>query len=119
MTRAAQVVYLVQDLFFAARIEEAAAQLGLAAVRAADAAALSSAAPGARLLILDLRRPDALHALEQLATDPRAAEVRTVGFIDHENVAAMEAARARGCGTVLSKRKFSSELPALLAGSQP
>jgi len=112
----AAVVYLVQDLFFVGKIEEAAAQLGVDAVRAADAPALSSAAAHARLVILDLRRPDALEALDALST--RAPGVRIVGFIDHENVAAMEAARARGCGTVLSKRKFSSELPVLLAGSQ-
>ena len=36
-------------------------------------------------------------------------------FVDHENVEAFEAARGRGCGTVLSKRKLSAELPELVA----
>jgi len=109
----AAVVYLVNDLFFAAKIEETAAQLGVAAERAGDPAALAAAARSARLAVVDLRRPDALDALDRLrATAP---DVRAVGFIDHENVDGMEAARARGCGTVLSKRKFAASLPDVLA----
>ncbi len=109
----ASLVYLVTDLFFVAKIEETAAQLGVTAERAADPAALTAAAAGARLVIVDLRRPDALAALDLLAD--AAHEVRSVGFVDHENVAAMEAARVRGCGSVLSKRKFASALPELIA----
>jgi hypothetical protein len=61
------------------------------------------------VLIGDLRRPDALAALE--AADPGA---RRVGFIDHERTDVMEQARARGC-TALAKGKFSSELARLLS----
>jgi DNA-binding NarL/FixJ family response regulator len=108
------VVYLVQDLFFVCKIRDVAEQLGVETQRAADAESLAAAAPDAGLVILDLRRPDALRALDLLAADPRAAAAPSVGFVDHENVELMEAATARGCGRVLSKRKFASELPALL-----
>ena len=110
----ASVAYLVRDLFFVSKIRETAAQLGVDVERAADAEALGLAAREARLVIVDLRLPEAEEALARVVADPASAGARTVGFVDHENVAAMEAARARGCGTVLSKRKFSSELPALL-----
>jgi hypothetical protein len=110
----AEVVYLVQDLFFVAKIRETAAQVGVTAEGAKDPAGLALAARGAQVVLVDLRRADALRALEALAADPAAATVPSVGFVDHENVETMQAASERGCGTVLSKRKFASELPALL-----
>ena len=108
------LAYLVQDLFFVAKIRDAADRLGIAQRSAPDAAALVAAARGARLVIVDLRRPDALEALDALAADPATASIRSVGFVDHENVDVMKAATARGCATVLSKRRFASELPAIL-----
>lgn len=110
----ADVVYLVQDLFFGAKIEETAGQLGLTVEKARDAATLSAGARTARIAVVDLRLPDALGALDRLAADPKTRAVRSIGFIDHENVDAMRAAAAHGCGTVLSKRRFASELAALL-----
>jgi hypothetical protein len=110
------VVYLVDDLFFVAKIRDAAAQVGVEVERAADPAGLAAlAAAGARLAIVDLRRGDALAALERLAADPGMRDVRTVGFVDHERVDAMESARAHGCAVVLSKRRFATDLPGLLA----
>jgi hypothetical protein len=110
------LAYLVQDLFFVAKIRDAADRLGIAQRSAQDAAALGGAARGASLVIVDLRRPDALAALDALAADPATAGIRSIGFIDHENVEVMKAAAARGCATVLSKRRFASELPAILQG---
>jgi len=108
----APVVYLVRDLLFVSKIRETAAQLGLEAERARDAAGHSAAARGAKLVLVDLRLPEALEALERLAADPVTARVRSVGFIDHERVEAMQ---AHGCGTVLAKGQFARQLPALLA----
>ena len=65
--------------------------------------------------IIDLRLPQALDALDALAADPAAAAVARVGFVDHEKVDVMEAARAHGCGRVLTKGQFAKELPGLLA----
>src|SRR5207247_1191998 len=112
LPRMAPIVYLVRDLVFVSKIREAAARLGLEVERAADAAGLHTAAREAKLVIVDLRLPEALDALARLAADPATARVRAVGFVDHEQVDAME---ARGCGTVLAKGRFERELPALLA----
>ena len=107
----AAVVYLVSDLLFTSKIRETAQQLGLdvQAVRATSDVALATA--GARFFVIDLRRPDALAALEAAA--PGA---RKIGFIDHERVDVMEAARALGC-TALAKGKFSSDLGRLLSAT--
>jgi DNA-binding NarL/FixJ family response regulator len=115
----ADVVYLVRDMMFTSKIREVAAQLGLEARGAPDPAALSRAAPGARLVIVDLRLPQAMEALEALAADPAAAAVPRVGFVDHQKVELMEAARARGCPRVLTKGQFAKELPSLLAPAAP
>ena len=68
------------------------------------------------MVVVDLRRPDAMRALELVAADPESSRAKSVGFVDHENVEAMRAAGERGCARVVSKRKLASELPELVAG---
>jgi DNA-binding NarL/FixJ family response regulator len=113
----ASVVYLVKDLLFTSKIREAAGHLGVAVVGARDPDGLVTAAREARLVIVDLRLPEALEALDRLARDPAAASVPSVGFIDHERIDVMEEARTRGCRQVMAKGQFASALPALLQES--
>jgi hypothetical protein len=105
----AKVVYLVQDLLFVSKIRETARQVGVEAESVQDPAELPRAAKTAQLVIVDLRRPDALSILDTL---PR--EVPKIGFIDHERIDVMDAARERSCRPY-AKGKFSTELPHLLA----
>lgn len=113
----AKVAYLCTDLLFTSKIRESARGLGLETVAARDPAGLLASAGGASVVIVDLRRPDALEALDQLgrlgatATGPRVP--RVIGFCDHERVELLEEARRRGC-LALPKGKFSSELKHLL-----
>jgi CheY-like chemotaxis protein len=109
-----RVAYLVQDLLFASKIEETASRLGADVESAPSPEGLQAAAAAAGLVIVDLRLPSALRALELLAADPATAAVPSVGFVDHERVELMDAARARGCDTVLAKGVFARELPRLL-----
>jgi hypothetical protein len=104
----AAVVYLVSDLLFTSKIRETATQLGLDVQAVRAAGEVASATAEARFFLVDLRRPDALAALEAAA--PAA---KKIGFVDHERTDVMDAARARGC-VALAKGKFSSELPRLL-----
>jgi DNA-binding NarL/FixJ family response regulator len=116
----ADVVYMVQDLLFTSKIREVARPLGLSLQGArAPAALATAAAAGARLVIVDLRLPAALDALAALAADTAAAEVPSVGFVDHEHIEIMEAARLRGCGQVMAKGQFASALPRLLGPLAP
>jgi AmiR/NasT family two-component response regulator len=109
----AAVVYLVQDLLFTSKIREAASGLGVEVASASDSGALADAARTARLVIVDLRLPTALGALDALGAAGAAAGRRVVGFVDHERTDVMDAARARGCEP-LAKGQFASMLPALL-----
>ena len=111
------VVYLVQDMLFTSKIREVAKQTGVTVQGVRDPAALASAvAGGAKLVILDLRLPTASDALARLAADPVARAVPSVGFVDHEKVEVMDAARSQGCGQVMAKGQFANALPKLLAG---
>ncbi len=99
----------MNDLLFTSKIRETAAQLGLDCERVRAPADVAAA--GAKILIVDLRRPDALPAL-----DAAPPGTKKIGFIDHERVDVMEAARARGC-VALAKGKFSSDLARLLSAT--
>ena len=113
----ADVLTFARDMVFTSKIREVARQLGVSVAAARDPSRLGAeaTASGARLVILDLRLPESLQALTALAADPAAASIRTVGFVDHEKVEVMDAARANGCGEVLTKGQFAHSLPRLLA----
>jgi CheY-like chemotaxis protein len=108
------VLYVVRDLLFVSKIREAAEPLGLAVTGVRDVETLASVARDARLVILDLALPQALRALEVLATTPETAAVPTVGFVGHERVDVMETARALGCRQVLAKGEFAGKVAGLL-----
>ena len=110
----APVVYLVKDLLFTSKIREAASHLGVEVTSARDPAGLVTAARAAQLVLIDLRLPEALGALEALAADPATAGIASVGFVDHERTDVMAAARTRGCTTVMAKGEFANALPQLL-----
>jgi CheY-like chemotaxis protein len=108
------VLYVVRDLVFVSRIREAAESLGTAVQGVRDVETLPQVAKGARLVILDLALPQAMRALELLASDPDTAAVPTVGFVGHERTDVMETAKALGCGRVLAKGEFATKLASLL-----
>ena len=107
------IAYLCTDLLFTSKIRETARALGHTAEVCRDPAALLVAARGAQLVIVDLRRADALAALDALAAEGASITAPVVGFVDHERTDLMEEARRRGC-TPLAKGKFTSELKNLL-----
>ena len=82
----AKLAYLVQDLLFVSKIRETAQQLGIEVTSATGAESLLSAAQSAQLVIVDLRRPDALAALDLLSAHAATQKLRLVGFIDHLDV---------------------------------
>jgi CheY-like chemotaxis protein len=115
----ADVAYLVRDMMFTSKIREVARQLGVSVAPARDAAGLVEAARGARLVVLDLRLEGALEALAQLKQHADLAGVTTVGFVEHERLDVMDAARAAGISQVMAKGQFSNALPKLLAPTSP
>jgi hypothetical protein len=109
----ADAVYLVRDLLFVSKIDEAAEHFGIPAERARDADALAAGARGARLVIVDLGHAEAMQAFELLARDPETADIQSIGFVGHAELDAMETAKALGCKRVLSKGQLAAELPRL------
>jgi hypothetical protein len=110
----ATVVYFVKDLLFSSKIREIASQAGVSVEPFRDPKQLAAAAKTAKLVIVDLRIPEALQALELISADPEAKNVQSVGFIDHEKVDLMELASSKGCKKVLAKGRFTNELPMLI-----
>src|SRR5438552_1081947 len=97
------IIYFVKDLLFSSKIRESASQFGLEAEPFREPKALIEAARNAKMVVLDLRLPEALDVLDMLAADEKAKVVLSVGFIDHEKVDVMDRARDKGCKRVLAK----------------
>jgi hypothetical protein len=110
----ADVVHFITDMLFASKVREVAKTVGLTVQGARDPQALATAAREAKLVIVDLRVPRALEALDALAADAIARAVPSVAFIDHERADLMDAARAKGAGQVMAKGQFANALPKLL-----
>lgn len=108
-----KIVYWVKDLLFSSKIREAAKTAGVEVESVRDAPSLLLSARSARMVILDLRAPDALEALQLLSQDDEAKKVPKVGFIDHEKIDVMRAAEELGCKP-MAKGRFAQELPAML-----
>jgi CheY-like chemotaxis protein len=113
----AKIAYLCTDLLFTSKIRETAQGLGHTVAASRDAAALTEAARGAAMVIVDLRLPSALDAIARLRADELTRTVPAVGFCDHERTELMEQARRAGCEQVLAKGRFTADLRNLLAGA--
>lgn len=126
----ADVVALVDDLFFQAKMLETARQVGveLKTVTTGEAflaEALETGQAGGQqtektlpaLLIVDLNaRCGALEALERLRAAGNQKPV--LAFLSHVQVGLAERARAAGCQQVLPRSKFTRELAAILSGAK-
>jgi DNA-binding NarL/FixJ family response regulator len=112
----AQVVALVDDLFFQSKLIETAKQLGVelrtCTTPAAFAAEIAKGAP--RLAVVDLNaRGNPLEAIEQMHAS--GSGVPLIGFLSHVQVELAERARAAGCRDVMPRSKFTRELATIFA----
>ncbi|HEY4579879.1 MAG TPA: hypothetical protein VIG89_02490 [Candidatus Acidoferrales bacterium] len=111
----ADVLALVDDLFFQAKMTETARRVGVAlqTVSSGDALVAAAAAQAHRLVLVDLNaRQGALAAVEQLRASGNAQPI--VGFLSHVQIELAEKARAAGCQEVLPRSKFSANLAEIL-----
>ncbi|HEV3253933.1 MAG TPA: response regulator [Candidatus Acidoferrales bacterium] len=112
----AEVVALVDDLFFQAKMMETAKHVGveLKAFTTGEALVEEVRARPPKLVILDLNaRQGALETIERLREAGAAAPV--VAFLSHVQVELAEQARAAGCGDVMPRSKFTQNLATILA----
>jgi CheY-like chemotaxis protein len=118
----ADVVALVDDLFFQSKLFETAKLVGVdlraCATPDALAAEISGAAP--RLVVVDLNaRANPLEAVRRMQSLGPA--IPLVAFLSHVQTDLAEIARAAGCHDVMPRSKFTRDLAMILsrAKSQP
>jgi DNA-binding NarL/FixJ family response regulator len=114
-----RVVVVLADLFFASKVRALAAPIGIRVVVRSRPTGLIDVirAEHARLVLVDLelRSPDLLPILREIAALPDLDGVRLVGFASHMNRAAFDAAREAGVAEAMARSAFVRELPALLS----
>lgn len=109
---------VLDNLFFVAKIKEAAQQAGLRLETARSAAqALTkarTASPVLVLLDLDATACQPFDLIRQLKADEALRAIPLLGFVSHVNTGVQEQAREAGCDRVLARSVFSRDLPRLL-----
>lgn len=112
----AQVVALVDDLFFQAKMLQTAKHLGieLRVCSTGDALIAEAAKNLPKLVIIDLNaRSNPLQAIERLHAAGQA--IPLVAYLSHVQVDLANAARAAGCRDVMPRSQFTRDLAAILA----
>jgi len=110
----AEVVALVDDIFFQAKLLETARQLGVEVRACATAEALDAEIAKAppRLAVVDLNaHSEPFKALERLS----GAAIPSIAFLSHVQTDLAERARAAGCNEVMPRSKFTQNLATILA----
>jgi DNA-binding NarL/FixJ family response regulator len=111
----AQVVALVDDLFFQAKLVETAKLLGvdLRTCTTPDALAAEIVKDAPRLVIVDLNaRENPLEAAERVRASGR--EIALVAFLSHVQVDLAARATAAGFPEVMPRSKFTQDLATIL-----
>jgi len=114
---AAKILAVVEDIFFLAKIQQTARQLGLTVESVAPDALQDRLVPGgADAILLDLnhRSGMAVALLENLKSDPATHSIPVIAFLSHVQTDLAQAAHAAGCDRVLARSAFSQQLPLLL-----
>jgi DNA-binding NarL/FixJ family response regulator len=112
----AQVLALVDDLFFQAKIMETAKHAGVEVRACATPDALLSEMVKAppKLIVVDLNaRSRPVEALSEIQSKAQNAPV--VAFLSHVQTELAAQARAAGCSAVMPRSQFSRELATILA----
>ncbi|MGH9505966.1 MAG: hypothetical protein ACRD13_03495 [Terriglobales bacterium] len=114
-----RIVAAVEDLFFLAKIQETARQLGvhLTVAKTEDQILqLVQGEPAPTLIILDLNgsATKPLAVIAQLRKDPALKKTSLVGFLSHLQADLKVQAQEAGCDLVMPRSAFSQNLPSLL-----
>ncbi len=111
----AQVLALVDDLFFQAKILETAKQLGITVRTSTTGDALLAEMKDApKLVIVDLNARGApLRAIERVCA--AAPGLPLIAFLSHVQTDLAQQARAAGCTQVMARSQFTRDLATILA----
>jgi len=108
-------VLVSKDLFFTSRVTSTASTLGTRVRVAGTVEQAAELLKDSRCvcLMLDLATPNALPA-DVMAETVASDELRTIAFGAHVHTALLERATAAGFDQVITKGRFTAELPAIL-----
>ena len=112
----AQVVALIDDLFFQAKLIETAKSISvdLHTCTTPDALAAEIAKEAPRLVVIDLNaQGDPLEAIQRVRSIGR--QIPLLGFLSHVQLDLAERARAAGCADVMPRSKFTQNMATILA----
>jgi DNA-binding NarL/FixJ family response regulator len=119
-TETDKVAILVDDMFFTAKINGAAAETGRRIVRVKSREQLEElAAKPPALVIIDLNsdRLDPLQAIGFLKSRAELSTVPIVSFVSHVQTDLIRAAQAAGCDYVLPRSAFTQMLVQIISGN--
>ena len=113
-----EVIVFVEDVFFTAKIREAArgTSRDVRFVRDPQGLERRMSGPAPGLVIMDLgaesMRP--MEMLKRMKADPEWQKARIVAYSSHARAELMEEANQLGADTVMPKTSFTQKLPELL-----
>jgi PleD family two-component response regulator len=112
------VLALLENIFFAAKINQATEMTGFEVVyvKNANQGMEKALATIPRLIIVDLNANtgDPLTLVKGLKSDEQLKNIPVIGFVSHVNVELQEQARAAGCDRVMARSAFEQSLKRLL-----
>jgi DNA-binding NarL/FixJ family response regulator len=119
-TEADRVAILVDDMYFTAKINAAAAESGRKIERIKTRELLEGlAADPPSLVIIDLNsdRLDPVATIGFLKSSSELSPIPIVSFVSHVQTDLIRAAQAAGCDYVLPRSAFSQMLPEIVSGN--
>ncbi len=122
MDKAKKIGVLVDDMFFASKINAAAVQAARQIERIKTREQLEQlAATPPSLVIVDLNsdRIDPIEAIEFLKSTPDLRAIPIVAFVSHVQTELIRRAQAAGCDYVLPRSAFSQMLNEIVSGNLP
>jgi CheY-like chemotaxis protein len=119
MSAEKRILAVMNDLFFAARIMDAAKKAGLRVEFVKEREqALEKAKAGPSLMLFDLNytAADPVGLIRQIKSDPATNGIRTVAFVSHVQIELKRSAEDAGCDRVIARSAFAQNLGDILRG---
>jgi len=120
MTSNNNVAILVDDMFFASKINSTAAERGRKIERVKtreQLEALSTNPPALVIVDLNSDRQDPVDAIRFLKSNPDLRDVPITAFVSHVQTDLIRAAQAAGCDYVLARSAFTQMLGEIVEGN--
>ncbi len=114
-----KILVLLDNLFFAAKINQAAARISVKPLyaktcqQALELARLEK--PDQIIIDLDATKCSPLEFLTSQKADPDLQAIPTIGFVSHVNIDLQQQARGAGCGRILARSAFDKNLSTIFS----